>query len=99
MIHKPRQVRQTAWDAVLPGGLEANRPAHPPLSDGVDRVRQGLAPEQPVLDIVCKVASEMAVIASGQAALAWLSIVRQKPQASFWVAGIWMLVMVISPSG
>ena len=38
---------QAARDAVLLAGLAANRPAHPLLGGGVDRVRQGLVPEQP----------------------------------------------------
>jgi DNA modification methylase len=59
--HKARQVRQAARDAVLLAGLAANRPAHPLLGGGVDRVCQGLAPVQPVLDVVGKVASVAAV--------------------------------------
>jgi hypothetical protein len=39
------------------------------------------------------VASEMAVMARGHAALACSFIVPQKPQASFWVAGIWLVVV------
>jgi hypothetical protein len=35
----------------------------------------------------------------GHAALACSFIVPQKPQASFWVAGIWLVVMVAAPSG
>ena len=52
---------EPARDAVLLAGLAANRPAHPLLGGGVDRVRQGLAPVQPVLHIVRKVASVAAV--------------------------------------
>jgi DNA modification methylase len=59
--HKARQVRQAARDAVLLAGLAANRPAHPALGGGVDRVRQGLALVKPVLDVVGKVASVAAV--------------------------------------
>jgi hypothetical protein len=101
----------------LLAGLAANRPAHPALGGGVDRILQGLALVQTVLDVVGKVASvaaveedphrfeglvvasEMAVMAKGHAALACSFIVPQKPQASFWVVGIWLLVMAFSPSG
>jgi hypothetical protein len=40
----------------------------------------------------------MAVMVKGHAASACSFIVPQKPQASFWVAGIWLLVMAFSPS-
>jgi hypothetical protein len=40
------------------------------------------------------VASEIAVIAIGQAVAAWLFIVPQKPQASFCVAGMFVVVIV-----
>jgi hypothetical protein len=39
----------------------------------------------------------MAFMVKGHAALACSFIVPQKPQASFWVAGIWLVVMVSSP--
>jgi len=45
------------------------------------------------------VASEMAVIARGHAALACSFIVPQKPQASFWVAGICWLVFISGSLG
>jgi len=41
----------------------------------------------------------MAAIARGQAASAFSFIVPQKPQASFRVAGIWLVVMVAAPLG
>ena len=43
-----------------------------------------------------QVASDIAVIATGQAVLAFSFIVPKKPQASFWVAGIVVVVMVFS---
>jgi hypothetical protein len=46
------------------------------------------------------VASDIAVIATGQAAWACSFRLPKKPHSSFWVAGIvWGVVMVISPSG
>jgi hypothetical protein len=41
----------------------------------------------------------MAVIAKGHAALARSFIVPQKPQFSFWVAGIWFVVFIVGSLG
>lgn len=61
VTEQARAVVQAARDAVLLTGLAANRPAHPTLGGGVDRVLHALAVEEAVVDFVREVSSEPAV--------------------------------------